>query len=128
MAGRSIATPRRITKFQSPIRSGGTSHEYGRRRHALKRTRAVTKDCRVLVVSPNALRIIEEIRQCDDTVQAMGASNHQAASALLQSLRPNVVFSVKEVGQTPESLEPIFKADFVEWVHLATTGIDHLPS
>jgi phosphoglycerate dehydrogenase-like enzyme len=43
-------------------------------------------------------------------------------------LRPNVVFSVKEVGQTPESLEPIFKSDFVEWVHLATTGIDHLPS
>lgn len=85
-------------------------------------------DCRVLVIGANAERVVDAIRSHDGTIQIESVADHRTAAEIVTTTNPNVVFSFKEVGQTPDMLEPILRARDVRWLHLATTGVDHLPS
>src|SRR5262249_40695290 len=85
------------------------------------------EECRVLVVNPSAQGGVDAVRRHGKAAGVLGGKNHFAALGLIARGGPTVVFSFKEVGQAPEALEPIFRSGGVKWVHLATTGTDHLP-
>jgi phosphoglycerate dehydrogenase-like enzyme len=86
------------------------------------------EECRVLVVNASAQSVVDAVGRHGKAACVLGVKDHSEALGLIAQSGPTVVFSFKEVGQTPEVLEPIFRSSGVKWVHLATTGIDHLPS